>query len=105
MTAQSDEMIEKNRIEKAKNDLIGTIYYSGITTLMQLDSTDTPEEKETWGALEKFISKSGIDKDKADRIMELVNDYGCTTEEHGFKKGFHFAMRLCMEGMRGGNIL
>ena len=40
--------------------------------------------------------------DASDKILCLANEYGMAAEESGFRRGFQIAMKLCMEGLRGG---
>ena len=36
------------------------------------------------------------------KIIDLACEYSAEAKEAGFKQGFHTAMKLCMEGLRGG---
>ncbi len=97
-----DSTIQKLKMAEAKNDLIGAIHNSEIYELLGFHKVTSDGESVTWDSLTESIGK--VAAGNANGILELAMNYGNEREETGFRIGFHMAMRLCMEGMKGGSL-
>ncbi len=101
--------MELNRIhieEKGKmrhlyeKDLVSTL--SELRYYLDIDIPESVQEQKKYGELEEFLDGGKYPFKTRDRILCIANEYGIAAEESGFRRGFQTAMRLCMEGMRGG---
>ena len=63
---------------------------------------ESVQEQKKYGELEEFLNSGKHSFHTKDKILCITNEYGVAAEESGFRRGFQTAMRLCMEGMRGG---
>ncbi len=97
------EAFEKIREAQAKSDLIGSIHNSAMYELLGFHKVTTTGEKESWKAFtEALVSVAGnMPINKRNDVEDLAQNFGNEREEIGFRIGFHFAMRLCMEGLNG----
>lgn len=101
--------MELNRIhieEKGKmrhlyeKDLVSTL--SELRYYLDIDMTESVQEQKKYGELEEFLNSGKHSFHTKDKILCITNEYCVAAEERGFRRGFQTAMRLCMEGMRGG---
>lgn len=96
--------VVKSGSAEAKSDLIGAIYHSVLYELLGFEKVYTSGEQAAWQKLEEELKKLAGTED-GDRTLEKAGnraqDFGNEREEAGFRKGFHVAMRLCMEGLNG----
>lgn len=91
------------RSNQAKQDLIGSIWNSKLIHLLELDRTESKGERLAWEAILQVMEQKGMKNEMENSpIYDAINHYGNETEESGFRKGFHVAMRLFVEGMNGG---
>lgn len=98
------EASRNHREAQAKSDLIGAIHNSEIYDLLGFHRVTTVEEKESWKAFTEALEFVAGDApvNKRNDAEERAQDFGNAREETGFRLGFHTAMRLCMEGLKGG---
>ncbi|MCC8059668.1 MAG: hypothetical protein LIO81_02330 [Clostridiales bacterium] len=57
---------------------------------------------ESYNQLEKLLRDRKMTFEELDPILCRSNEFADAAEREGFRRGFHVAMQLCMEGMRGG---
>ena len=87
------EISRKKQRECLESDLIREIYY-----MMNEDRSETAAEMEADMKLEEAL-ENGL---PAHKVFDLACDFSAEAREAGFKMGFRVAMKLCMEGMKGG---
>ena len=75
---------------------------SELRYYLDIDIPESVQEQKKYGELEEFLNGGKYPFKTKDRILCIANEYGVAAEESGFRRGFQTAMRLCMEGMRGG---
>lgn len=92
---------EKGKIRRLyEKDLVSTL--SELRYYLDIDIPESVQEQKKYGELEEFLDGGKYPFKTRDRILCIANEYGIAAEESGFRRGFQTAMRLCMEGMRGG---
>ena len=62
-----------------------------------------PEAGNHSNILMKGLEQAAGEREK--KVSEFAINYGNEREETGFRIGFHMAMRLCMEGLKGGVLV
>lgn len=81
------ERIYRERANRAKHDLLGTILNSEIIHLLGYDGMDTLEMRQSWEQIEDYL-RENVDKKVYNDISELITSFGTCQEEKGFKEGF-----------------
>ncbi len=94
--------------DKLKKEMRGLYQTDMVAALLKLpdyldmERHESAEEKKNFQKLTNFLDGGKYSFNTKDTILCITNDYGIAAEESGFRRGFQTAMRLCMEGMRGG---
>lgn len=88
------DISNRQRKERLESDMVGEIYY----LVNSAERNETAAEMEASMKLEEAAEK-GMPTNK---IIDLACECSAEAKEAGFKQGFHTAMKLCMEGLRGG---
>lgn len=92
---------EKSRLkEQYQTDLVGTL--SELPAYLGMELWESKEETRVFQKLIEAVQDGKDSYDARDAILCLANEYGMAAEESGFRRGFQIAMRLCMEGLKGG---
>ena len=86
---------------QSREDIIGFLYELP-TYLNPGNVWASREETRIFGKLTEYLQDGKHPYDTQDKILCLTTEYGNAAEENGFRRGFQTAMKLCMEGMRGG---
>jgi len=91
----------KNKMkEQYQMDLVGTL--SELPKYLGMGLWESKEETKIFGKLTEAVQVGKDSFNVQDTILCLANEYGIAAEESGFRRGFQIAMRLCMEGLKGG---
>lgn len=93
------EILRRKQRESLESDLIKEIYY-----MVNEDRNETAGEMQADMKLEEALEafENGT---PAGNIIDLASECSAEAREAGFKMGFRVAMKLCMEGMKGGAVL
>lgn len=94
--------VVKSGSAETKSDLIGAIYHSVLYELLGFEKVYTSGEQAAWQEFEEALGRlAGENEGGAvlEEVGDRAQDFGNEREESGFRKGFHVAMRLCMEGL------
>ena len=92
---------EENRMkEQYQVDLVGVL--SALPNHLGMELWESKEETKIFNKLTEAVQEGKDSFDVQDTILCLANEYGIAAEESGFRRGFQIAMRLCMEGLKGG---
>lgn len=83
-----------------QTDIVGALLK--LPDYLDMERHESAEEKENFQKLTNFLDGGKYSFNTKDTILCIANEYGVAAEESGFRRGFQTAMRLCMEGMRGG---
>lgn len=88
---------------KAGSDMIGALFSTELIDTVS-GGFHSDEEHASWEAFTKAFEDAAPDAPfiTRSRLEALVQNFGNDREEAGFRLGFHVAMRLCMEGLKGG---
>jgi len=96
--AETNKEIRMGMSKQMKYDLVGVLY--SLPDYLEIDSrSESREQVDIFNNLDDFLNTGNYPYELRDRVTELANNYGIAAEETGFRRGFHTAMRLCMEGM------
>ena len=91
----------KNKMkEQYQADLVGTL--SELPDYLGMELWESKEETKIFGKLTEAVQEGKNSFNVQDTILCLANEYGIAAEESGFRRGFQIAMRLCIEGLKGG---
>lgn len=91
----------KNKMkEQYQADLVGTL--SELPDYLGMELWESKEETKIFSKLTEAVQEGKNSFDVQDTILCLANEYGIAAEESGFRRGFQIAMRLCIEGLKGG---
>lgn len=88
---------------KAGSDMIGALYSTELIDTVS-SGFHSDGEHASWEELTKAFEDAAPDAPfiTRSRLEALAQNFGNDREEAGFRLGFHVAMRLCMEGLKGG---
>ncbi len=97
------------RVHMEKKEEVRSLYqkdfvgmFSELRYYFDIEMAESREERKKLGELEEFLDGGEYSFKTKNAILCITNEYGVAAEESGFRRGFQTAMRLCMEGMRGG---
>lgn len=96
--AETDKKRRAEMTELMKHDLISVLYKLPDHLEPEAD-TESREQKNIFKNLDDFLAEGKYPYELRNHVTELVNDYGIAADENGFRRGFHMAMQICMEGM------
>lgn len=101
----SNEKAERLKMMKqSEEDIVGFLYELPVY-LAPERKQESREEARIFEKLTDYLKDGKHSFDIRNTILCLANEYGIAAEESGFRRGFQVAMRLCMDGMRGGVMI
>lgn len=100
-TARVDREDRIKMMQKSKTDIVGFLYELP-EYLAPENRQESSQEIRLFGKLTDYLENGKYSFDTQDTILCLANEYGMAAEENGFRNGFVAAMRICMEGLKGG---
>lgn len=86
---------------RSKEDIIGFLFELPAQ-LNPEGVRESQEEVRIFRELTEYLEDGKYPFSAQDKIFCLATEYGSAAEEKGFRRGFQTAMKLCVEGMRGG---
>lgn len=100
-TAKVDKEERTKMMQMYKTDIVGFLYELPVY-LTPENRQESSQEIRLFGKLTDYLENGKYSFDTQDTILCLANEYGMAAEENGFRNGFAAAMKICMEGMKGG---
>lgn len=87
-------------MKQLKEDIVGFLY--DIPAYLDTEGKqESREETRIFDKLTDYLNGEINSFDIRNTVSCLVTEYSIASEESGFRRGFHMAMRLCMEGLGG----
>lgn len=98
---EQDKVERLKMMEQSRVDMIGFLHE--IPNYLNPEGKqESWEEAKIFSKLTDYLKSENYSFDALDKILCLANEYGMAAEESGFRRGFQIAMKLCMEGLKGG---
>lgn len=92
----------RERCRKAKQDIIGTLFYTDIISDMRyFDYQCGNGHDNSFEEFERLLKENLKDPAAISELLDLASDYGADKELSGFRHGFAVAMMIVTQGMAG----